>query len=404
MPEKRNTLGAAEEIRTAPCLVGSEEMGTHQAERTIYKESLAERVSAFVQDRGQQSDEAGFNRDGWRSLARLGLFESFAQTPYSNVPRGLEELVNGLEALGRGDGMLGLAFSAGAHLFAVMSSIRKFGTDEQRRRWLPGMARGELIGAFGVAEPQGSSDAFALQSKARAGDCGYFFTGTKSYITNATVCDLALVFAHDDEAGRVVCAVVPRSTPGMETTGPIPTMGLGGSDLGRIELRNCFVPSRNVLALGLRAQLVFMHAMGWERGLIMAPVVGTMRRQIEECVRRARERRQGGAPLLALQAVRHRLADMDKRHYIASAALKDFLARKTAGQAAVREASLVKIIISDAFLDNSLDAMKLYGAFGYSMESRAQRDLRDSLAFQTASGTTDIQKNIVAEWMAMKIS
>jgi alkylation response protein AidB-like acyl-CoA dehydrogenase len=362
--------------------------------------SFAEQVSAFVQDRGEQNAQAGFSRDRWRSLARLGLFESFAEPPYSKIPERLEALVKGLEAIGRGDGLLGLAFSAGAHVFAVMSSIRKFGTDEQRQRWLPGLARGDLVGAFAVAEPQGSSDAFALQSKARAGDGGYFLTGTKSYITNATVCDLALVFAHDDAAGRVVCAVVARGTPGMETPGPIATMGLSGSDLGRIELQNCFVPGRNVLALGLRAKLVFMHAMGWERGLIMAPVVGMMQRQIEECVRRARERRQGGAPLLALQAVRHRLADMQKRYYVASLALKDFLARKTAGQPAFCEASLVKIIISDAFLENSLDAMKLYGAFGYSMESPAQRDLRDSLAFQMASGTTDIQKNIVAQWMA----
>jgi alkylation response protein AidB-like acyl-CoA dehydrogenase len=366
--------------------------------------SLAERISVFAKEQAAASAEPGFDRSRWQSLAQIGLFECFAHAPYAAAPQGLEELVQGLRALGRSDGLLGMAFSAGAHMFAVMSSIRKFGTDEQRQRWLPGMARGDLIGAIAVAEPQSSSDAFSMHCKAHAVGSGYRLSGVKRYITNATVCDLALVFAHDEAADQVVCAAVERGNEGMHTHGPIATLGLAGSELGEIELRDCFVPAGHVLAVGQRAKLVFMRAMEWERGLILAPVVGLMERQVEECVRHARRPRPGGSPLLALQAVRHRLADMHRRCHVATLAMEDFLLRKVSGRRCFGEASLVKIIVSEAFVENSLDAMKLYGAFGYTLECRAQQDLRDSLAFELASGTTDIQKNIVAEWLALKVA
>lgn len=359
--------------------------------------NLAEDISAFIENQGQSG--VGSIRENWRTLGRLGFFQPFSLGSPTDVPEGLEETVRGLEILGRNQNMMGLAFSAGAHMFAAMSSLRKFGTEEQRHRWLPGMARGDLIGAFAVAEMKSSSDVFALECKARFSDGGYVLNGHKAYITNATICDLVLVFAVDDAAGKVVCAVVEREARGMEPPEAIDTEGLAGSSLGRINLRDCFVPRRDVLAVGQRAKLVFLHAMAWERGLILAPAVGMMQRQIESCVRHTRGRTQNGSPLLHLQAVRHRLADMQKRHYTAAVALQDFLVRKLAGHRAFREASFVKMIISDACLNNSLDAIRLYGAFGYTSESRAQQDLLDAIAFQTASGTNDIQKNIVAQWL-----
>jgi alkylation response protein AidB-like acyl-CoA dehydrogenase len=340
-------------------------------------------------------------RDDWCDLASRGLFSVFDNWDAQLSSERLDHALSVLITLGA-QRRLGLAFSAGAHLFAVMSILRKFGSHEQRGRWLSRLADGSMIGAIAMAEPQGSSDAFALRTQARRSAEGYTLNGIKTHITNGTVCDLVLLFARDLEANKVICAVLEKNTLGLDLGAPIPTMGLNDSNLGEIRLNDCMIADDQVIATGQRAKWAFMHAMEWERGLILAPLVGLMRRQIGECIRWTNSRTQGKGTLLDLQAVRHRLADMQKRYHIVKSVTKDFADLKKAGKNAFGEASLVKIIVSDAFLDNSMDAMKLYGAHGYTMDSTAQQDLRDAMAFQMASGSTDIQKNIAVEWLSRK--
>lgn len=344
-----------------------------------------------------------FDRNAWQELATQGLFAPFADQPYNQTPQSLNSVLALLYDLGA-KRQLGLAFSAGAHLFAVMAPLRKFATAEQRQRWMPGLASGELIGAIAVAEPGGSSDAFALSTLARKTGDGYRLSGEKNYITNANVCDLALVFASDaDDPKKVICAVVERNAPAFITDRPTATMGLPGSDLGAIQLDDYFVPASCVIAIGQRAKWLFMHAMEWERGLILTPLVGLMSRQIEECMNWAAARRQGNGTLFDIQAVRHRLADMKKRYHVAKLALDAFAESKVRNKNGFGEAALTKIIVSDAFLENSMDAMKLYGAHGYTLASSAQQDLRDAMAFQAASGTTDVLKNIVADCLQARV-
>ena len=340
-----------------------------------------------------------FDRASWSRLVEQGLFKLFSVDTSDSMSEGLDCSLTILETLGRSR-QLGLAFSAGAHLFAVMSILRKFGTAAQRGRWLHGMGDGRLIGAIAMAEPQGSSDAFSMKTKARRVDGGYEISGHKIYITNASICDVSLVFARDFESDKIVCALIEKGQLGFEVGPAIETMGLRDSDLGEFHLADCRVEDDAVIATGQRAKWAFMHAMEWERGLILAPLAGLMHLQITECLRWAHERRQGNGTLYDLQAVRHRLADMQKRHHIVKAVLHNFVQLKKQGKNAFGDASLVKMIVSDAFLENSMDAMKLQGAHGFTMASMAQQDLRDAMAFQMASGSTDIQKNIAVEWLS----
>lgn len=333
------------------------------------------------------------------SLAGQGLFSLFSDKAADSMAQDLDRSLDILHALGKSR-RLGLAFSAGAHLFAVMSVLRKFGTAGQRQRWLPGLGDGRLIGAIAMAEPQGSSDAFSLQTQARRVAGGYEISGHKIYITNAGICDISLVFARDFETDKIVCALVEKGQPGFEAGPAIETMGLRDSNLGELHLSGCHVEDDAVIATGQRAKWAFMHAMEWERGLILAPLAGLMHLQINECLRWVHNRKQGEGTLFDLQSVRHRLADMQKRHHVVKAVLQNFAQLKKQGKNAFGEASLVKVIISDAFLDNSMDAMKLQGAHGYTVASMAQQDLRDAMAFQMASGSTDIQKNIAVEWLS----
>lgn len=343
--------------------------------------------------------ERGVDRASWLRLAEQGLFKLFSVDAIDAIPERLDRSLEILDSLGR-NRRLGLAFSAGAHLFAVMSVLRKFGTKAQCEQWLGGLGDGQLIGAIAMAEPQGSSDAFSMKTAARRVDGGYEITGHKTYITNACICNVSLVFARDFESNKVICALVKKGQAGFEVGPAIETMGLRDSDLGEFHLADCRVEDDAVIATGQRAKWAFMHAMEWERGLILAPLAGLMHLQITECLRWAHERRQGNGTLYDLQAVRHRLADMQKRHHIVKAVLHNFVQLKKQGKNAFGDASLVKMIVSDAFLENSMDAMKLQGAHGFTMASMAQQDLRDAMAFQMASGSTDIQKNIAVEWLS----
>lgn len=343
--------------------------------------------------------ERGFDRSSWSRLANQGLFRLFsAEAPHA-IPEILDRSLEILESLGRSR-QLGLAFSAGAHLFAVMSVLSKFGTKLQREQWLPGLGDGQIIGSIAMAEPQGSSDAFSMKTKARRVEDGYVISGHKIYITNAGICDVSLVFARDFESDKIVCVLVEKGQAGFGAGPAIETLGLCDSDLGELYLTDCHVKNHAVVATGQRAKWAFMHAMEWERGLILAPLAGLMHLQIQECLRWVNARRYGEGTLYDLQSVRHRLADMQKRHHIVKAVLRNFIQLKKQGKNAFGDASLVKVIVSDAFLENSVDAMKLQGAHGFTMASMAQQDLRDAMAFQMASGSTDIQKNIAVEWLS----
>lgn len=345
------------------------------------------------------SADAPFDREEWHALAALGLQRTLIPKDYGGEPAPIEDLACALIELGRARQPLGLCFSLGAHLLACTTMLVKYGTPEQKRRWLPRMGAGDCIAAIAVAEPDGGSDAFALQTKAQPrADGAYVLNGAKTYITNATVCDVALVFAQEAGSGRVLCMLVPKETSGFTTT-PIATAGLAGSALGSLTLRDALVAPEMILGSGTKAKMLFMRAMEWERGLILAPTLGIMTAQISECVAWLAARNRKDTRLIDVQALRHRLAEMQQRCYLAELALADFVRRKSAGMRAFREASLVKWTVADAFLKNSLDALTLYGAYGYTLGARAQQDVRDALAFTAASGTTDVQKNIVADFL-----
>jgi alkylation response protein AidB-like acyl-CoA dehydrogenase len=341
-----------------------------------------------------------FWTEGYRRCGRFGLTALPMPREYGGRGASIPVTVASLEGAGFGCADTGLIFALGASLWTVTLPILEFGTEAQKRRWLPGLCDGSIVGANAASEPEAGSDIFSLQTSARRDGDGWLLNGRKVWITAAPVAGLFLIFATTDPARGplgITAFLVPRDTPGLRVAREIPKMGLRTAPMGEVVLEHCVLPADALLGREGRGARIFQRALEWERGAILAPVVGAMRRQLERCCEHARRRRQFGQPIGRFQAVAHRLAEMALRLQTCRPLVYAFARARAAGRDATLEASLAKWHISECFVQNSLDAVRTFGASGYAVESGVERDLRDGVGGVIFSGTNDIQKNIIAQ-------
>jgi alkylation response protein AidB-like acyl-CoA dehydrogenase len=282
--------------------------------------------------------------------------------------------------------------------------IVHFGSDEQKSRWLPGMCDGSILGAHAMTEPGSGSDAFALRTSACESDGGWVLDGSKTFVTNAPDADVFIVFATTDRSRGFagLCAfVVPRDTEGLQVGAPFAKMGLRTSGIGEVFLDGCRVPAEAMLGSPGSGMAIFNTSMRWERGLILAGAVGAMRRQLEECVEFARERVQFDAPIASFQAVSHPIADMRLRLQTSHLMLHRMAAMLESKTATDLDAALTKLHISESLVSSSLAAVQLHGGTGYVSEGGVERQLRDALGSRIYSGTSEMQRNVIARHMGL---
>lgn len=358
-------------------------------------------------DRGASERDAAaqFPRDAWAACARIGLQALPLPAEYGGTGASALTTIVAMEALGEGCSDNGLIFSLNAHLWAVQHPLLRFGTPAQHERWLPGLGDGSLVAAHAMSEPESGSDAFALRTTATPTDGGYVLHGSKTFVTNGPVADLFLVFATTDRSRGFagVCAfIVERGAPGLTVGPPFRKLGLHTSPMSEVVFDGCLVPSENILGRPGGGLPVFLAGMERERSLILASAIGSMQRGLDRSVDHARERRQFGSPIGAFQAVSHRLVEMRLRLESARVLLYrlGWMIDQGRAKQVSEHSALVKLAISEAYVQNSLDALQVLGGYGY-VEGAAERDLRDAVASRIYSGTSDIQRNIVARSMGV---
>jgi hypothetical protein len=291
-----------------------------------------------------------------------------------------------------------------AQMWSVQHPILAFGSETQKRKYLPGLCQGELIGAHAMSEPESGSDAYSLHARATRLADGYVLNGTKMFVTNAPVADMVLIFATVDPAkkiGGVTAFLVEKGTPGFTVSRNIEKMGMRTAPMGEVILQDCFVPAESCLGSEGAGSAIFNSSMEWERSCILGSHVGAMERQLENSIRYARERRQFGQPIGKFQAVANRIADMKVRLETARLLLYKVAWLKQTGQSAIMEAALAKLYLSESFVQSSLDAIRTYGGYGYLTEFEVERDLRDAVGGTLYSGTSDIQRVIIARWLGL---
>jgi alkylation response protein AidB-like acyl-CoA dehydrogenase len=348
----------------------------------------------------ERDKEGSFSRAAWRKCADLGILGLPVPEEYGGSGADPSTTLVALEALGYGCTDNGLLFSLNAQMWAIETPILRFGSDEQKQRYLPGLADGSTLAAHGMSEPASGSDAFSLSTTARKDGDEYVLDGSKTFVTNAPESDLFLVFATiDKELGfaGVTAFLLEKGTPGFTVGKPLSKMGLRTSPMSELFLDGCRLPASNVLGkpgLGMR---VFDHSMTWERGCILATTVGTMERQLERSLEYARERKQFGQPIGSFQAVSHKLVDMKLRLETSRLLLYHLGSLLDAGKPTALESALVKLHLSEAFVRSSLDALQVHGGYGYMTEYELERDVRDAIGSKLYSGTSELQYAIAAK-------
>jgi alkylation response protein AidB-like acyl-CoA dehydrogenase len=309
-----------------------------------------------------------------------------------------------MEGLGYGCPDSGLLFSLNAHLWTNSLPLVDFGTDDQRRRYLPGLGNGDLIGANGATEPDAGSDIFAMRTRAeRCGDV-YVLNGVKTFVSNAPVADLFVIYATVDRAlgpMGVTAFIVERNTRGLSISRHLSKMGLRTSPMAEVVLENCAIPVDNRLGREGRGVEVFESSMEWERGCILASALGVMRRQLEKCVTHARSRTQFGSRIGKFQSVANRIVDMRVRLDACRPLVYRIGALKERNQKATVEAAIAKLFVSEAFVQSMLDAVQVFGGYGYMTEQEIERDLRDAIGATLYSGTSEIQRNLIARGLGL---
>lgn len=257
-----------------------------------------------------------FSREDWLSAARFGIQGLFVPQEYGGMGLDLLTSVRVLEGLGYGCPDNGLTFALNGQMWSVQEPLLNFGSDSQKRRFLPGLCQGELIAAHGMTEPQSGSDAFSLHTRAQKVDGGYVLNGEKEFISLAPVADLALVFAQTNPKVKqwgVSAFLVETDRPGFVASPHREKLGLRSSPFGGFAMVDCFIPEENRLAREGSGVAIFTTSMEYERAFIFASHVGAMARQLDTCVRYARERTQFGQSIGKFQSVSNRIADMQVR-------------------------------------------------------------------------------------------
>ncbi len=360
--------------------------------------------TALSGNRIQADREETFDRKGWRACAEFGVLGMPIPEQYGGLGLGLSPLLAVMEGLGYATHDQGLLFSINAHLWTNSIPILIYGSEEQRKRYLPRLSNGELIGANGATEPEAGSDIFSLRTHAvREGD-SYVLTGTKTFVTNAPVADLVVAYATVDPklgATGITAFIVERDTVGLSVSRKLEKMGLRTSPMAELVFDGCRIPVANRLGREGRGVEVFECSMEWERGCTLATCLGVMRRQLEACIAHARSRKQFGRPIGKFQSVANRIVDMKVRLDTCRPLVYRIGWLKDQNRHAMQEAAIAKLHVSDCFVRSSIDAIQVFGGYGYMTEQEIERDLRDSIGSTIYSGTSEIQRNIIASTLGL---
>lgn len=356
-------------------------------------------------DTRERDRGAEFSRDLWNRCGEFGLAGLPAPVELGGGGADVVTTMLALEALGQGCEDNGLVFSLNAHLWTSVVPLWMFGSDEQKATWLPGLCSGKQIGCHAITEPEAGSDSFAIRTTGKQNDAGgWVLNGQKTFITNAPIADLLVIFARTSEGlgpYGISAFLVEAGTDGCSTSAEIDKMGLRTSPMSEVVLQDCVVPAEAMLGRPGRGGEIFQASMRWERACIMASQVGLMRRTLERCVAYARERKQFGETIGSFEAVSDKIANMK----IAADASRALVLRvgwlMDQGHDASTEAAVAKAFVSEANVRTHLDAVQVHGGYGYSTEYEIERSLRDSIGGTIYSGTTEIQRRIIARSLGL---
>ncbi|GFO71595.1 hypothetical protein BJAS_P1216 [Bathymodiolus japonicus methanotrophic gill symbiont] len=307
---------------------------------------------------------------------------------------GFQELVNAHLQLGKQCQDTGLILSINAHLWGSIFPLILYGTEEQQQNWLPALLSGDMIGGHAITEPQAGSDVNAIETIALQTDSGFVLNGHKRFITNTPIADVLLIYAKLE--GKLSAFLVKQTDSGADFTDKPNVAGCTTATMGDIILSSCQIPIGRQLGKTGVGGMMIQNALELERAFIFAGIIGIMQWQLEQVIQHSRHRYVNGAHLGANQAISHKIADMKCRQESCLLWVNECARLKDSGKRISLASAQTKLFASEAFLQSSLDAAHIMGAEGLIAESKMTTLVQDAMASRLFSGSSEIQKNIIA--------
>ncbi|CAN7167850.1 acyl-CoA dehydrogenase family protein [Paraburkholderia sp. SIMBA_054] len=375
-------------------LLDQDHLMIRDAVRTFVRDAVTPNAAQWDRDRK-------FPADVHRQLAELGAYGVLVPEEYGGAGLDALALALILEEIAAGDGGTSTAISV--NNCPVCSILLTYGNEQQKRDWLTPLARGEMLGAFCLTEPQAGSDASALRTTATRDGDFYVLNGVKQFITSGKNGNVAIVMAVTDKsAGKrgISAFVVPTDTPGYVVARLEEKLGQHSSDTAQIVFDNCRVPAANLIGAEGEGYRIALSGLEGGRIGIAAQSVGMARAAFEAALAYAKERESFGQPLFAHQAVQFRLADMATQLEAARQLIWHAASLKDAGQPCLTEAAMAKLFASEAAERICSAALQIHGGYGYLSDFPVERIYRDVRVCQIYEGTSDIQKILIARGLS----
>jgi short-chain 2-methylacyl-CoA dehydrogenase len=373
-------------------------------------EDLRATVAGFARDVvapviGGYYERGEFPYEIVAKMAKLGLFGLPFPEEYGGMGGDYFALCLALHELARVDSSVAITLEAAVSLGAM--PIYRFGSPEQRDRWLPDLCQGDRLAAFGLTEPGGGSDiAGGMRTTARLDNGEWVIDGSKAFITNSgtSITSLVTALAITGRSGgrpEISAIIVPSGTPGL-TVGPeYSKVGWCASDTRELAFSSCRVPAGNLLGEQGRGYAQFLQTLDEGRVAIAALAAGLAAGCVDECLGYVRERAAFGHRLGHYQGIQFKIADMEARAHTARLAWYDAAARLVAAEPFKKQAAIAKLICSSAAMDNARDATQIFGGYGYMNEFPVARFYRDAKVLEIGEGTSEVQRMVIARSLGL---
>lgn len=342
-----------------------------------------------------------------REMGRMGLFGLPFPESYGGMGGDYLALGIALEELARVDSSVAITLEAGVSLGAM--PVYRFGTEEQKREWLPRMCSGEILGAFGLTEPECGSDAGGTRTTARLDEDTdeWVVNGTKCFITNSgtditgLVTVTAVTGRKPDGRPEISTVIVPSGTPGFTVAPAYSKVGWNASDTRELSFADVRVPKANLLGEEGRGYAQFLRILDEGRIAISALATGLAQGCVDESVAYAKSRTAFGRPIGDNQAIQFKLADMEMRAHTARIAWRDAASRLLHGEPFKKEAALAKLYSSEIAVTNAREATQIHGGYGFMNEYPVARMWRDSKILEIGEGTSEVQRMLIARELGL---
>ena len=349
-------------------------------EQRLFRNSLKEFAQKEVAPGVDEREEKGeFSHEIWKKMAEIYLHGLCIPEEYGGAGTDALTTVLGMEAFALGSRDMSLMVVWASHLLLAAMPIAELGTEEQKKKYLPKMATGEWIGAMALTEPEAGSDASAMQTTAVRKGNYYLLNGSKTYISNAPIADVFVVFASTDLSKRkkgITLFVVEKDSPGLTRGEPLKKYDLHAAPTGELFFDDCKVPAENMLGGEGEGFQAMLTSLGWER-VAFAPLIGFMEADLNLCIAYAKERKQFGSPIGSFQLVQAMLAEM-KIDLEASRYLAYNVAwKKDRNEPIALDAAIAKTFITEAMERSSRKAVQIFGGLGCMREYPIGRSLVD---------------------------